>query len=117
MRACQGLHGIIIAFGHTLWSWIADQKMVALMLMAKMNEEVPLCEGRVGSSSGSRRGARLLLLHLHRDNLTSLNPNINRHRLPEGGAIYDRATRPCAGGHAGHLQRIVQRALAGICHH
>ncbi len=29
----------------------------------------------------------------------------------------DGATRPCAGGHAGHLQRIVQRALAGICHH
>jgi len=50
MRPCQGLHGIIIAFGHRLWSWIADQKMVALMLAKKMSEEVRRCEGRFGSS-------------------------------------------------------------------
>ncbi|HEX9223991.1 MAG TPA: hypothetical protein VF860_11705 [Candidatus Acidoferrales bacterium] len=50
MRACQGLHGIITAFGHPLWSWIADQKMVALLLMGKMSEVVRRCQGRVGSS-------------------------------------------------------------------
>ena len=30
-------------FGHPLWSWLADQKMVALMLVGKMGEEVRRC--------------------------------------------------------------------------
>ena len=40
-------HNRPATFGHPLWSWLADQKMVALMLAGKMGEEVRRCEERV----------------------------------------------------------------------
>ena len=40
-------HNRPATFGHPLWSWLADQKMVALMLAGRMNEEVHRCEGRI----------------------------------------------------------------------
>ena len=33
-------HNRPATFGHPLWSWLADQKMVAMVLAGKMNEEV-----------------------------------------------------------------------------
>lgn len=36
-------HNRPATFGHPLWSWLADQKMVALMLAGKMDEEVRRC--------------------------------------------------------------------------
>ena len=33
-------HNRPATFGHPLWSWLADQKMVALMLAGRMGEEV-----------------------------------------------------------------------------
>jgi hypothetical protein len=30
-------------FGHPLWSWLADQKMVAMVLAGKMDQEVKRC--------------------------------------------------------------------------
>ncbi len=33
-------HNRPATFGHPLWSWLADQKMVALMLAGKMGDEV-----------------------------------------------------------------------------
>jgi hypothetical protein len=36
-------HNRPASFEHPLWSWRADQKMVALMLAGKMNEEVRRC--------------------------------------------------------------------------
>ncbi|MFY9584586.1 MAG: DUF962 domain-containing protein [Candidatus Acidiferrales bacterium] len=33
-------HNRPATFGHPLWSWLADQKMVALMLVGKMANEV-----------------------------------------------------------------------------
>jgi len=33
-------HNRPATFGHPLWSWLADQKMVALMLVGKMADEV-----------------------------------------------------------------------------
>ena len=33
-------HNRPASFGHPLWSWWADQRMVALMLAGKMNQEV-----------------------------------------------------------------------------
>lgn len=33
-------------FDHPLWSWLADQKMVALVLRGKMSEEVRRCEAQ-----------------------------------------------------------------------
>jgi hypothetical protein len=36
-------HNRPATFEHPLWSWRADQKMVALMLTGKMNEEVRRC--------------------------------------------------------------------------
>jgi hypothetical protein len=36
-------HNRPATFEHPLWSWRADQKMVALMLAGKMNEEVRRC--------------------------------------------------------------------------
>jgi hypothetical protein len=32
-------HNRPATFGHPLWSWLADQKMVALMLVGKMVDE------------------------------------------------------------------------------
>jgi hypothetical protein len=36
-------HNRPATFGHPFWSWLADQKMVALMLAGKMGEEVRRC--------------------------------------------------------------------------
>jgi hypothetical protein len=36
-------HNRPATFEHPLWSWWADQKMVALMLSGKMAEEVRRC--------------------------------------------------------------------------
>jgi hypothetical protein len=36
-------HNRPATFEHPLWSWCADQKMVALMLSGKMKEEVRRC--------------------------------------------------------------------------
>jgi len=36
-------HNRPATFEHPLWSWWADQKMVAMMLRGKMNEEVRRC--------------------------------------------------------------------------
>jgi hypothetical protein len=33
-------HNKPATFGHPLWSWLADQKMVGMMLAGKMSEEV-----------------------------------------------------------------------------
>lgn len=41
-------HNRPATFGHPLWSWLADQRMIALMLVGRMNEEVRRCEQRVG---------------------------------------------------------------------
>jgi hypothetical protein len=37
-------HNRPATFGHPFWSWAADQKMVALVLTGKMDEEVRRCE-------------------------------------------------------------------------
>jgi hypothetical protein len=39
-------HNRPATFGHPGWSWLADQKMCALMLAGKMSEEVRRCEER-----------------------------------------------------------------------
>ena len=39
-------HNRPASFGHPLWSWWAEQKMVALMLVGKMAEEVRRCAGK-----------------------------------------------------------------------
>jgi len=39
-------HNRPATFGHPLWSWLADQRMVALMLAGKMGEEVQRCAER-----------------------------------------------------------------------
>jgi hypothetical protein len=36
-------HNRPATFGHPFWSWLADQKMVAMVLMGKMSEEVKRC--------------------------------------------------------------------------
>ncbi len=36
-------HNRPATFDHPLWSWLADQKMVALMLGGRMSEEVRRC--------------------------------------------------------------------------
>ncbi len=36
-------HNRPATFGHPFWSWWFDQKMVALMLVGKMGEEVRRC--------------------------------------------------------------------------
>jgi hypothetical protein len=36
-------HNRPATFGHPLWSWWADQKMVAMVLAGKMNQEVERC--------------------------------------------------------------------------
>ena len=44
-------HNRPAAFGHPWWSWLADQKMVALVLAGKMNDEVKRCAGNQGRES------------------------------------------------------------------
>lgn len=34
-------------FDHPLWSWLAEQKMVALVLSGRMGEEVRRCEAQI----------------------------------------------------------------------
>jgi hypothetical protein len=36
-------HNRPATFGHPLWSWLADQKMVTLVLAGKMEKEVKRC--------------------------------------------------------------------------
>jgi hypothetical protein len=36
-------HNRPATFGHPLWSWLADQKMVAMVLTGRMNQEVLRC--------------------------------------------------------------------------
>jgi hypothetical protein len=36
-------HNRPATFGHPLWSWLADQKMVAMVLVGKMDREVQRC--------------------------------------------------------------------------
>jgi hypothetical protein len=38
-------HNRPATFGHPLWSWLADQRMVALVVTGKMEAEVRRCEG------------------------------------------------------------------------
>ncbi len=38
-------HNRPATFGHPRWSWLADQKMVALILVGKMGGEVRRCAG------------------------------------------------------------------------
>ena len=47
-------HNRPATFEHPLWSWLADQKMVALMLGGKMKTEVARC---VALESSEQRGA------------------------------------------------------------
>jgi hypothetical protein len=45
-------HNRPATFGHPLWSWAADQKMVGMVLAGKMGREVQRCaaiEGGIGS--------------------------------------------------------------------
>jgi len=44
-------HNRPATFGHPLWSWLADQKMVAMVLAGKMNREVQRCAALEGSAS------------------------------------------------------------------
>jgi hypothetical protein len=37
-------HNRPATFGHPLWSWLADQKMVAMVLSGRMEQEVERCE-------------------------------------------------------------------------
>lgn len=41
-------HNKPATFGHPGWSWLADQKMVALMVAGKMDDEVRRCLGIQG---------------------------------------------------------------------
>jgi hypothetical protein len=45
-------HNRPATFGHPLWSWLADQKMVALVLAGKMSQEVNRCAALGGNSTG-----------------------------------------------------------------
>lgn len=44
-------HNRPATFGHPLWSWLADQKMVAMILAGKMDREVERCAALVGKDS------------------------------------------------------------------
>jgi hypothetical protein len=46
-------HNRPAAFGHPLWSWLADQKMVALVLVGKMGSEVQRCAALEASSASN----------------------------------------------------------------
>jgi len=40
-------HNRPATFGHPLWSWLADQKMVAMVLAGKMDKEVERCSAQI----------------------------------------------------------------------
>ncbi|HTV58291.1 MAG TPA: DUF962 domain-containing protein [Verrucomicrobiae bacterium] len=44
-------HNRPATFGHPLWSWLADQKMVAMILAGKMNREVERCAAQVAKEA------------------------------------------------------------------
>jgi hypothetical protein len=44
-------HNRPATFGHPLWSWLADQKMVAMALTGKMGREVERCAAIEGSAT------------------------------------------------------------------
>jgi hypothetical protein len=44
-------HNKPATFGHPGWSWLADQKMVLLMLVGKMDDEVRRCCGSPAAGS------------------------------------------------------------------
>jgi hypothetical protein len=44
-------HNRPATFGHPLWSWLADQKMVAMVLAGKMGQEVQRCAALESSVS------------------------------------------------------------------
>jgi hypothetical protein len=46
-------HNRPATFGHPLWSWLADQKMVAMALAGKMGREVERCAALEGSAASS----------------------------------------------------------------
>jgi hypothetical protein len=39
-------HNRPATFGHPLWSWLADQKMVAMVLAGRMGKEVERCSAQ-----------------------------------------------------------------------
>jgi len=43
-------HNRPATFGHPLWSWLADQKMVAMVLAGRMKREVERCASISGST-------------------------------------------------------------------
>ena len=43
-------HNRPATFGHPLWSWLADQKMVAMVLAGKMGQEVKRCAALDGAA-------------------------------------------------------------------
>lgn len=46
-------HNRPATFGHPLWSWLADQKMVAMALVGKMGREVERCAALESSAASS----------------------------------------------------------------
>jgi hypothetical protein len=46
-------HNRPATFGHPLWSWMADQKMVAMVLTGKMDAEVQRCASVEGAGSAA----------------------------------------------------------------
>jgi hypothetical protein len=46
-------HNRPATFGHPLWSWLADQKMVAMVLTGKMEAEVQRCASVEGAGSAA----------------------------------------------------------------
>jgi hypothetical protein len=48
-------HNRPASFGHPLWSWLADQKMVAMVLAGQMNREVQRCSNLEGAAAGAAR--------------------------------------------------------------
>ncbi len=46
-------HNRPATFGHPLWSWLADQRMVAMVLSGKMGAEVRRCEASESRASAA----------------------------------------------------------------
>ncbi len=46
-------HNRPATFGHPLWSWLADQKMVGMVLLGKMSHEVRRCAELEATSAAS----------------------------------------------------------------